>query len=406
MPSVLRVFIAAVILAGSLGWGGVAGPLSVRPAVAFTGVATTTDALNLRAAPSLDAAVLTVIPADTQVSVQGDPVNSFYPVSYAGTTGWASGVYLYTGGGDVAVTTDDLNLRSGPSVASGVITVIPAGATVTLTGGSSNDFVSVSYDGRYGWAYSAYLRTGAGGTSSGWSPSGTRTVLDDLYLRAGPSFNDAVYLVMPRGSLVTLTGGARNGFVSVTYGSREGWAYANFLGSAGTAPPSAGAVPPIGSGKAIAAATLNFRSGPGTQYQVQAIVPEGTTVTLTGVGRNGFYYVVYAGQKGWLWAAGLLIAPGPGNGPNYTREEVIGFIYAAADRYGQSRSAMLRVAECESNLNPNAVNPTGSYGLFQFVRSTWDTTPYAQYDIFDAWASANAAGWMWSVGRRGEWVCQ
>ena len=24
----------------------------------------------------------------------------------------------------------------------------------------------------------------------------------------------------------------------------------------------------------------------------------------------------------------------------------------------------------------------------------------------DAWASANAAGWMWSVGRRGEWVCQ
>ena len=54
----------------------------------------------------------------------------------------------------------------------------------------------------------------------------------------------------------------------------------------------------------------------------------------------------------------------------------------------------------------NAVNPAGSYGLFQFVPSTWASTPYANEDIFDAYASANAAGWMWSVGRRNEWVCQ
>ena len=65
------------------------------------------------------------------------------------------------------------------------------------------------------------------------------------------------------------------------------------------------------------------------------------------------------------------------------------------------------MAKCESNLDPNAVNVAGSsYGLFQFIRSTWATTPYANEDIFDATASANAAGWMWSVGRRNEWVCQ
>ena len=51
-------------------------------------------------------------------------------------------------------------------------------------------------------------------------------------------------------------------------------------------------------------------------------------------------------------------------------------IYDAADRYDQSRSDMLRVAECESNLDPYAVNPSGSYGLFQFIRSTWESTPY------------------------------
>jgi hypothetical protein len=37
---------------------------------------------------------------------------------------------------------------------------------------------------------------------------------------------------------------------------------------------------------------------------------------------------------------------------------------------------------------------------------TWATTPYADQDIFDATANANAAAWMWSVGRRNEWTCQ
>ena len=45
-------------------------------------------------------------------------------------------------------------------------------------------------------------------------------------------------------------------------------------------------------------------------------------------------------------------------------------------------------------------------GLFQFNPNTWLTTPYANEDIFDPRASALAAGWMWSVGRRNEWVCQ
>lgn len=86
---------------------------------------------------------------------------------------------------------------------------------------------------------------------------------------------------------------------------------------------------------------------------------------------------------------------------------IVGIIYAAADAYGQPREDMLRVARCESNLNPNAVNAgSQASGLFQFLPSTWATTPYADEDIFDPVASANAAAWMWDNGRRNEWVCQ
>jgi soluble lytic murein transglycosylase-like protein len=67
---------------------------------------------------------------------------------------------------------------------------------------------------------------------------------------------------------------------------------------------------------------------------------------------------------------------------------------------------MIAIARCESGLNPQAYNrSSGASGLFQFLPGTWRTTPFASYSIFDPWASANAAAWMWSQGRRGEWVC-
>jgi soluble lytic murein transglycosylase-like protein len=91
----------------------------------------------------------------------------------------------------------------------------------------------------------------------------------------------------------------------------------------------------------------------------------------------------------------------------YTEDEIIQIIYAAADEYGQSREDMLRVARCESVLDPNAVNASSNAsGLFQFLPSTWETTPYADQDIFDPVANAEAAAWMWDNGRRNEWVCQ
>ena len=82
-----------------------------------------------------------------------------------------------------------------------------------------------------------------------------------------------------------------------------------------------------------------------------------------------------------------------------------GFIADAARRFGQDPDEMIRVADCESDLDAQAVNSAGSYGLFQFVRGTWESTPYAGNDVFEAWANANAAAWMWANGRRHEWVC-
>ncbi len=106
------------------------------------------------------------------------------------------------------------------------------------------------------------------------------------------------------------------------------------------------------------------------------------------------------------YAAAAPISKAPQPAP-IAGNDITAIITAAAQRYGQSPAAMIAVAQCESSLNPNAYNGQyGASGLFQFLPSTWATTPYASSNIFDPYANANAAAWMWSVGRRNEWVCQ
>ena len=246
-----------------------------------------------------------------------------------------------------ATTTTALNLRAGPSLADWVSLVMPAGSGVTVTGDARNGFHPVTYGNATGWAYGAYLSWGGWSANPGpaaaavaASPTGIATTTTALNLRAGPSTNDAIVTVMPWGAGLTLTGQSANGFVSVTYNGVSGWAYASYLGESPVAPAAA---------------------APSQSIAV-------------------------AGASGTDW--------------------IVQIIYDAAARYGQSGEDMLRVARCESGLYQYAEGRLGEQGIFQFMTSTWATTPYANFDIFDPWASANAAGWMWANGRRAEWVCQ
>ena len=108
------------------------------------------------------------------------------------------------------------------------------------------------------------------------------------------------------------------------------------------------------------------------------------------------------------WPAAPAAPETPWDGSDgYSEAEIIAIIYAAADEYGQPREDMLRVARCESVLDPNAVNATsGASGLFQFLDGTWARTPWADQNVFDPVANAYATEWMWDQGNRNEWVCQ
>src|SRR5215207_3607739 len=199
-------------------------------------------------------------------------------------------------------------------------------------------------------------------------------------------------------------------------------------------------------------------AGPGGQYGILTVAPAGASMSVDGDPVDGYYPVTYDGISGWTAVGLLQVADGGGNGggggkdhgtkhgvgnggvetvtadpivadggapveaapaepvtggtygpggASYSEEQIVDMIYEAADNYGQSRDDMLRVARGESGLDPSAVGGGGAYhGLFQFVPSTFAGTPYGQYDIYDPWANANAAGWMSSEGNESNWVCQ
>lgn len=246
--------------------------------------ASATDDLNLRDAPDPDADVVTVIPAGSRVAVTGGPDNGFYPVTYGGTDGWASADYLAFddgGAGDGALTTDDVNLRAGPSAADDVLDVIPAGSQVSLTGDDANGYVAVSYQGEDGWVYQAYL-AGDNVPASG----GTARVASALNLRSGPSADADVLAVMPAGAILGLTGDSAGGYLSVSYDGTEGYAAADYL-------------------EAVTTDRLNLRADASGDGDVLAIMPAGASVQLTGNAANGYVSVTYQGEDGWAYVSYL-----------------------------------------------------------------------------------------------------
>lgn len=441
---------------GSWGWahsdwistgGSTAAP---APSASGTGTAYVIDgALNLRNGPSTDYSVITVMPDGAAVSLSGESAGGFLSVVYNGTSGWAFADYLSTSGsapaptspgntavGDTVVatmtTTDSLNMRSGPGTGNGIITTVARGNTVEIMGDPQNGFYPARYGGNKGWMHGEWLSGGRAPAPAAPTPAPTQPAeVPDLMrttarlqLRTEPSTSSSVITTLVIGATVEITGAPQSGFYPVKYGSTTGWMHGDYLttqgvgvpGPASEAPatnPTAPGAVPVGTtvvGTMTVSTGLNLRQGPGTSYNVVTVMPGGATVSIMGEPQGGFYPVSFHGSTGWasgdFLTTGSVWVPDAGN-TEYTRDEIIKIIYAAADKYDQPRADMLRVAQCESVLDPNAVNASsGVSGLFQFMPSTWATTPYANQDIFDPVANSEAAAWMWANGRRDEWHCQ
>jgi len=206
-----------------------------------TQTAKTTAALNLRSSAGLSAKVITVIPKGKSVTVKKTS-GQWSSVTYGSKSGWVANAYLTgfktsvptssgtTSSGTTTTTKTTkatvktpLNLRASGSLKAKILTVLPRGATVTVTQ-TKGDWSKVTYGSRTGWVDNDYLSTAKASSST----TVTKKTTAYLNLRSSGSLSAKVLTVIPKGASVTVkkTSGS---WSQVTYGSRTGWVANTYL---------------------------------------------------------------------------------------------------------------------------------------------------------------------------------
>lgn len=94
-------------------------------------------------------------------------------------------------------------------------------------------------------------------------------------------------------------------------------------------------------------------------------------------------------------------APAPPPPPAAAPGSIQAIIYEAAEEFGIDGGWLLSIASCESGLNPNAYNPAGYHGLFQFDSGTW--AAYGYGSIYDPVAQARTAARLLAAGQASRW---
>jgi hypothetical protein len=116
--------------------------------------ATTILPTNVLASPALDAPLLAVLPADAEITLTGAASPGYLEIDYDEATAWVPAQLLTLGhrpGIDTAVTLADLPLLAAPMPDAEVLSVVPEGETVILTGASLDGYDAASHEGIGGW---------------------------------------------------------------------------------------------------------------------------------------------------------------------------------------------------------------------------------------------------------------
>lgn len=304
--------------------------------------ATTTDYLNLRKGAGTNTAVILTLAENAKVTVLDDSNSQWVKVRTAsGYEGYCARQYLKISGGQssaavpgasssTAKTTTAVNMRTGSSLTSGIITVLSKGVSLKVLDNSNSQWVKVqTSDGRQGWCFRQYLSLssssalGSGSSTSPQGNSGTQPeVLSSLKSDTPYSFS------MKKGATYTykFTGvsnasyrfacAATNVIRSVSLTQQGGSyylkIYAEGIGAAGVYASGGGLSKCIGvvtvsdaqSESTAMTVTmtdyLNLRQGPGQNYKVILTMSKGSTAFVLDNSNAGWVKVLTSdGKQGW-----------------------------------------------------------------------------------------------------------
>ncbi len=276
-------------------------------------VYTASTALNLRAEPSTQAAVLAALPRGESVVVthRGEEWSA---VRYGSLTGYVSTRYLRfpsdestapsTPSATARVTTQSgsLNLRKQPSLGSTVLTQIPRGAQVSVLENLTT-WCRVSYGGQTGYVMTTYLTMEGGSTTQPTGNTATVTTPSGtLNLRETASADARILTTIKPGAQVTVLQRGTD-WCHITYGSRTGYVMTKFLtfGSEGGSTPSVPVPPEVSDSATVHTGNggLNLRETASSAARILTVIPDGASVTRLQAGAE-WTQIRYAAYTGYV----------------------------------------------------------------------------------------------------------
>jgi uncharacterized protein YgiM (DUF1202 family) len=306
----------------------------------YTEMVVNTDRLNVRAEASIDAAVLEVaefgaaVTADASQRLAADGVNWIsVTVTETGTAGWVDFSFLALPGeesleegtpeattdeadpaaltGSLWVTVADANLRSGAGLSYDVLTTLPIGQQVTVSGATEDadgfTWYPVTVSTIAGWIANIVV-TDEQPANPDFSQGAVVSVdTDILNLREEAGLSAAVLATYTNGATATIVSAAPETAddivwhqVEMTDDGKVGWLAEQYLQASGMG----------GTGFTVTVADgpLFVRTQPGIASEVVTKVPTGTTGTVSSTGSvaaDGFQWIEIAlddqtGRAGWV----------------------------------------------------------------------------------------------------------
>ena len=208
-----------------------------------------------------------------------------------------------------AKTTEYVNFRSGPGTNYSSQGIIASGTTITVTDTSNSEWYAVRLsNGSTGYIYAEYISMSTGGSTSNGEERSAKTT-EYVNFRSGPGTNYSSKGVISLGTTVTVTDTSNAQWYAVRLSNGStGYIFAEYISFTGSNTPSATAAPtqaPSNGSEQTAKTTeyVNFRSGPGTNYNSKGVIALGTTVTVTDTSNSEWYAVRLSnGSTGYIFA--------------------------------------------------------------------------------------------------------
>lgn len=206
--------------------------------------------------------------------------------------------------------TTALNVRSGPSTHDRILGVLAPGEQVERRGDPLGQWTPVRYHGQDAWVFSTYITVSDISSAAG----GTATATDVVNVRADGSTLSRVLGLLRPGQSVSVTGGARGGWVPVSYNGRAAFIYGAYLNLNATNGNAAAPATPLASvtGSAVATTAVNVRQGASTNTRVLTVLRQGQSIQTTGDSRNGWTPVLWNGQGAFVYSQYLRAGSGGG----------------------------------------------------------------------------------------------